>query len=642
MTKPSDDTSPRWPTPLLSVALGLIIGLLTGLVEGVFIQRLGAGFTAFAVVFYALCGAILALLAFLFLNLFARLAFTDSSRPRLFSQRGLPYLVASLIVLLVLLVESGNQLNRALKGSIRSVTGLAADALLLVGCVLVTILVYRALIALPSALSSGGRRLTRFLLLSSLAVIVICISYLAVQSGKEASQVERPNIILISLDALRPDHLSCYGYDLETSPNLDRVASEGVLFEWAYAQSPGSTGSHASMLTGLYPLTHGAYNNSFVLQDTVTTLAEIYKKEGYATAAFIDNFFISARFGFDQGFDCFVDQGMAQVLESAPVSVMRRGLVFVQVIQRILTGPGEPNEYSITDALSWISSNHNRNFFLFLHIMDAHEPYAPPDRLKRIFYREPLSSYSELIDDDADLRRRAKNLSAGEVEQLIALYDGEIAFLDEKIGRLFDQLDELGIDDNTVVVITADHGEMLYEKDKVLGHGFLYHLCLRVPLIFWYPEVLPEGKRITEVVEMIDLTKTLFDLTGVEYDPAWGPEQAESMWPELIQGNRSSDGLAYSFEGVTEVEGYALTTRQWELRWHGNNPRELYHIATDPGESMDLAHHHPELVDELSRKLIAMVSQTREETLVLKSEKRDLNDFDKETEERLRSLGYIE
>ena len=315
-------------------------------------------------------------------------------------------------------------------------------------------------------------------------------------------------MILISVDTLRQDHLGCYGYGRDTSPNLDRFAREdAVVFESACAQAPYTLTSHMSMLTGLYPEAHGVLNpvadddsgRTSRLPDGVTTLAEALHEAGFVTEAFTDGIFLNRKYGFDQGFDRYRDK--------------RNPL------------PEENGFRKYRKALhAWIRAHGDRDFFLFIHTYDTHAPYVPPPSYRSKFRGAPPArdlpsgslEYGALLGCHSllDLDQYVN------LQDVVDVYDGCIAFVDHEIGRLFALLREMGLWEDALIVFTSDHGESFMENGLMIGHG----LCAtneetRVPLLIKFPGSPYGGRRVDHVVESVDIMPTVLSCLGISVPP---------------------------------------------------------------------------------------------------------------------------
>ncbi len=391
-------------------------------------------------------------------------------------------------------------------------------------------------------------------------------------------------VVLISIDTCRADHLSCYGYPRKTTPSIDAIAEEGVLFENVVSPVPLTLPAHSSMLTGTIPSYHGVHDNEgYKLGQSHITLAEVLAREGFSTGAIISAFVMDSQFGLDQGFESYNDE-FEEEMENSVIG-QRRG--------------GEVSRF----AMDWLSEHKDERFFLFLHYYDPHSRYEPPEPF--------FSSYRG------------------------NLYAGEIAYADYCVGQVVEKLKELGLYDSSLIIITSDHGEMLGEH-KELTHGyFIYQSAIKVPLVIRLPG-RKEPQRIKDLVGLVDIVPTICGLLGLEVPPdiqgrdisglLRGKEPSEqdryiyceSMYPTRYRGN--------SLLGViTERWKYIQTTRP-----------ELYDLRSDPGETNNLIKRQPQQAYVLQRRLKKMLEQT-----LGKSEDDSRIVLDEQGRRRLESLGYI-
>lgn len=421
------------------------------------------------------------------------------------------------------------------------------------------------------------------------AVIVVVaaaaiIAIYAQRGGREN------NVLLISVDTLRPDRLGCYGYGKGTSSNVDRFASGAVVFEDAMTSAPLTLPSHASMLTGLYPLSHGIKDNgTFSLAPEYITAAEVFRNAGYWTAAVTGAFVLDSRYGLNQGFDVYDDD----------MSGGRQLSAF---------GYSERTADAVTDAaLGWLRQA-PEPFFAFLHYYDPHTPYKAPVEFSA---RYPLSAY-----------------------------DAEVAFTDSEIGRLLDELDNLGLTERTLIVLVSDHGEGLGEHDEAT-HGYLvYEPTLRVPFIMRFPETSKmkeqemRGRRVEFPVRLIDLMPTLLDAAGLEAEARM---DGRSVMP-LIKGETLRPEFSY-FETLYPYFAYRWCplrgVRFGEWKYIRGPEEELYNLRQDPGERNNLAGAESERMLELNKAL--------RELMRLEAEARPAGQSEMTAEEmrRLAALGYI-
>ncbi|MCJ7643243.1 MAG: sulfatase-like hydrolase/transferase, partial [Candidatus Aminicenantes bacterium] len=341
------------------------------------------------------------------------------------------------------------------------------------------------------------------------------------------------NILLITLDTTRADHLGCYGYKPAKTPNLDRLAQEGIRFARVYCPAPLTLPSHASIMTGLYPVTHGVRNNGHDLPSGIRTLAEILKGRSYSTAAFVSSFSMDSRFGLDRGFDVYDDTFQSESPFKTQNAERRAKETFARFSR-------------------WLEINGKDKFFGWVHYYDPHLPYDPPSPSKEEFEKDP--------------------------------YDGEIAYMDRYVGAVLERLKELGILERTLVVIAGDHGEGLGDKVET-GHGiFLYEETLRVPLILYNPAVFPRSQVIESQVRLVDVAPTILEIIGLKNEAAGMTGQSLVPW---LRGKSRKDldslvETVYPRENFGWSELVGLVSGRWK---YIQSPRsELYDVKNDPGE----------------------------------------------------------
>jgi arylsulfatase A-like enzyme len=322
------------------------------------------------------------------------------------------------------------------------------------------------------------------------------------------------NVILISLDTLRADHLGVYGYDKPTSPSLDALAARGAVFLDAVAVSPWTLPSHATMLTGLYPLHHGARSYHTRLSDSVPSLAEIFSHAGFETAAVVSSQFIDRTSGLDRGFAVYH---------------------YVQEFSQPASGPKRPRNPGALvsqEALRWLSQRSDRPFFLFLHYYDAHSNYAPKRKYRRAFVtpgeRSPINGTTLQLMQVLSGKR---TLSESDLERLIALYDAEIRQLDDEIQKLLNALDESGLRESTLILVTSDHGEEFMEHGGVLHARTYYTEVISVPFLMAGPGV-PQAWRGELPISHIDVAPTLLSLAGLAVPKEMAGIDLSRLWRE--------------------------------------------------------------------------------------------------------------
>ncbi len=437
----------------------------------------------------------------------------------------------------------------------------------------------------------------------------------------EPAERKAPNLLLIVIDTLRADRLSCYGYDASTSPRIDRFAEGAVRFENAIPQCSWTLPSVASILSSRYPAEiQVQWGRNYAIPADVRMPAEVLREDGFSTACVFGNGILDIEWGFERGFDMFT---LANGLELTADEITDR-------------------------ALDWLDTHRDDRFFLYLHYIDPHDGYEPP-AAKNPFVRGekdavPATRIDDLFTGKAELE------GPEELEQIRRLYDGEVFFADREIGRVLDRLDRSGLAEDTIVVMTSDHGEELLEHGG-WRHGLnLYAEQARVPLLIRYPDGRFAGRVIDSTVELLDVMPTLLDAAGLLEDDA--PYSGRSLMP-LLEG-KEQRGPAFAETRANGPRRLAVTDGTWKLiRFDKDEPyrrpsdtlyqriirdyeaTELYEIRQDPTEHTNRADAEPAHVERLGALLDEFVERTRANASV------SPQGMDRETRERLRRLGYI-
>jgi len=457
----------------------------------------------------------------------------------------------------------------------------------------------------------------------------------------------KPNVIIITMDTTRYDHLSCYGYDKKTTPNLDRFAEEGLLFEKASSVSSWTLPAHASIFTGLYPSRHGVYpENNVKLDNRHITLAEILSLNGYKTAGFIGGYFCSSFFGIAQGFN-YYDENLINVpaeIKSFSLSKFfhrlfkikndffeRKGLMGKRIAPQI--------NHS---ALKWLKKNNQTPFFLFLNYFDPHHPYLPLDSAQIRTPMETKIKNDNYINWEYKLIRtilRGEHiLQKKEKEFLISRYDAEIKQMDKGIGKLFQFLKDNELWDNTLIIVTADHGESFGEHGLMIHTPAIYEELVRVPLIVKYPLASNKTGRSTSRISLVDIMPEVLTVAGIKL-----PMQIQGV--PFSQKNRSviverykSNDWAWTAHPFGERSLRAFYDKEFKLIWSSNKKHELYNLQEDPFELHNLKDQMPNKVLEMEKKLNLYTDQPATEDEFQKKS----YVLDRETEEALKALGYIQ
>ncbi|MEJ5246431.1 MAG: sulfatase [Caldilinea sp.] len=417
-----------------------------------------------------------------------------------------------------------------------------------------------------------------------------------------ARRNRKPNIILLGIDSLRRDHMSCYGYHRLTTPHIDRFAQEGVLFEQTFSAHIPTTSAYASMLTGLdvFSTQVVALRHKGPLRPEVKTLAEILREEGYNTTCvgFTGN--PSSR-----GFDKYLDYpAWGSWNEGRSPKAQKLNEVALPELER-LARKREP-------------------FFLFLRHMDPHAPYLPPEPFERMFYHgdecdkrnksmEPVMAFKPFRDFFASWMPPGIT----DKDYVIAQYDGAIAYMDAAIRSIFTAIESLGLTENTIVVVNGDHGETLYDHECYFDHHGLYEPTLIVPLIIRYPGKLPAGRRVSGYNQHKDLVPTLLELAGIRREDL--RFDGRSLLP-MVRGEVASHESEFYITECTWMRKHGWRTPNWKLivalepDFHFKPPVELYNLFEDPEESVNLAETQPEIVAELERRMHAWIAKREAET----------------------------
>jgi arylsulfatase A-like enzyme len=413
----------------------------------------------------------------------------------------------------------------------------------------------------------------------------------------------------VSVDTLRPDHLGCYGYPRPTSPAADALAREGTLFEDVTSPSPWTLPAHASLLTGLYPSRHGLKAHDRHLPTRLSTLASILGKRGFLTAAVVNSHNLSPRFGLDRGFQEFL---------YVEEDVRRR----------------EPTRRIVDQALEWLGRHRDRRMFLFVHTYDVHSDYASLPEHEREFvapYRGPADGTTEQLIAHREGRQK---LSVGDAPHLIDLYDAGIRQWDDELGRLTAFLRTQGMLDETLLVLTSDHGEEFLERGGVLHGRTQYQEVVRVPLILRGAGV-PAGGRVEAPVSLLDVPATILARLGEPVPDGWDGSDLTPLFsePDGRLGQRTLYGEADHNNEENDVTR-AVRRREHKLHFHRlTGEVRLYDLAADPGERTDLAGARPTIVAELRGHL--------QRFLELRPPETGRVELTPEETERLRSLGYV-
>ena len=410
-----------------------------------------------------------------------------------------------------------------------------------------------------------------------------------------------PNILLIGIDSLRADHMSCYGYPKLTTPHIDRFAQQGTLFERTYSAYIPTTSGYGAMLTGM-----DVFNTQMIalrhqgdLRAEVRTLPEVLRDAGYNTTCvgFTGN-------PASRGFDTYLDfPGWGTWDEGRSPKAQNLNAVTIPELERL--------------------SKQKEPFFLFLRHMDPHAPYLPPAPFERMFYHgnetnprnhsmDPVMKFKPFRDFFATWMPP----KIADKDYVIAQYDGAVAYMDAAIQTILNAVDSLKLDNNTIVVLNSDHGETLYDHECYFDHHGIYDQTLHVPLIIRYPRSVPLGKRLGGYNRHQDLMPTLLELAGLETDIAFDGQSLMRM----VAGDVASNVCEFYITECTWMRKHGWRTPEWKLiealepDFHFKPRVELYNLVEDPGENHNLAETEPEVVAFLHQRMERWIAQREAET----------------------------
>ena len=413
----------------------------------------------------------------------------------------------------------------------------------------------------------------------------LLIAILLISASAAAVANPAPNVVVITIDTLRPDHLGCYGDKQIRTPNIDSLATDGTRFERAYTSVPVTLPSHTVIFTGTYPMLSGMHDFAAnKLNPSQPTLASVLKERGYTTGAVIGSAVLDSRFGLNRGFDFYYDHFDFSRLQESNLDEMER--------------PGN----AVADvALDWLAKNDQKKFFLWMHLYDPHYPYRPP------------APYS--------------------VEYKDRPYDGEIAFADAQVGRLMRFLKDKGLYKNTVIVLTGDHGESLGEHGEKTHGFFIYNATLHVPLIFHLPGA-STAKTVPELVNLADLMPTILNVLKIGVP---SQVQGQNLLPLMTEKENESRSLyAETFLPRLHFNWSELRSVETANYHFIDAPKpELYDLSKDPGETQNLYTQKKAVAEEMRAKLSALIRRYS-----AGQELAEKTGLDPALMERLKSLGY--
>ncbi len=458
----------------------------------------------------------------------------------------------------------------------------------------------------------------------------------------------QPNVLFVVMDTVRADHLSLYGYERDTSPNLKKLGVDSVVYTHAQSPSDMTLTSHASMFTGLYATWHGAFcqppdaSHGRVLNQGVPTLAETLAAKGYSTLGVAANLYLRADFGLQRGFQSF------QIPRPVPILGADESWYFLRIGMRKLMNPlvdttqfdrlftrGDDVNQGVYDL---ISTKGRAPFFAFANYMDAHFPYIPPAPYDRLFPGKNDKLVQADLEEAEDRVMHGEPLRVMERDHLLSQYDGGIAYTDAQIGKLIEWLKERDLYDNTMIVVTSDHGDAFGEKSLVLHGNSVYQNLLHVALMIKYPKKASIGI-VNDPVSLIDIAPTILTALGI---PADSRMQGRNLLSKAAGPKRElfSESFPCPVPHPPECPGSGCTSRAvlawpYKLVTSSSGKYEVYDISVDPKETHDLSATQEAVAVELGATLKTW-------TKSMPARPKQQLKLDGDAVQRLKSLGYVQ
>ena len=453
------------------------------------------------------------------------------------------------------------------------------------------------------------------------------------RSAPSKATAQAPNVLLISIDTLRPDHLGCYGYPRDTSPQLDRLAAEGVLFENHISSTSWTLPAHAALFTSLADSVHGCTDTDKKLHHSIVTLAERFGAGDYATVGFFSGPYLHPAFGLDQGFKQYKNcTSYAQSIDTRPAQQWAMDRQVMRASHRDITNP---TVYSAVKK--WLDDHGHTKFFMFVHMWDVHFDFIPPPPYDTMFdpgYTGTITGTDFFFDNTINA-----NMPARDLEHLIALYDGEIRWTDYHLGLIIAELKRHGLLDRTIVAITSDHGTEFFEHGYKAHRMTLYDEVIRIPLVIRYPPGMPAGVRIHTQTHIVDVGPTLLELAGL-------PPTSEIMGHSLVPVARQQP-IDFENLGISELFSVGRRMRTMRtLTWKftddmAQDKRYCIDLVNDPGEQRP----HHDLNTKWGQDLLAHYQTATQELEGWRSRVSSVPgqpDVPDDVRRQLESLGYID
>lgn len=449
------------------------------------------------------------------------------------------------------------------------------------------------------------------------------------------------DVLLVTVDSLRADHVSCFGYDRETTPVIDEFATDSHTFTQTFAHACSTRPSFPSILSSSHALMHGGFE---MMTDGRTMVAEVFDDAGYHTGGFHSNLYLSADFGYDRGFDTFYDSKTdpgftARLRQLVKDTLDDDGFLYNLLASAFDTaerraginiGSAYDTATEITDrALEWVDNNSGDGpRFLWVHYMDVHHPYVPPAEYQRLFRDAPISE-SRSIQLRRKMIEEPKSVTDDELDDIIDLYDAEIRYTDDEIGRLIDEV-RAAWGDDPLIAITADHGEEFLEHGQFSHYTHFHDEVMHVPLFI---SGVPGSGEHDDIVGLQDVPATLLDYAGLDLPDSF---QGWSL-KRIIEGEEWPREYVIGDWSDRESESrYAYRDTEWKFVRRGSG-EELYYLPDDPGEHTNVIDEYPNVAEHLSGMI-----DDHEQAIAATTDKQVTVDMDEDVKDRLRDLGYKE
>ncbi len=458
--------------------------------------------------------------------------------------------------------------------------------------------------------------------------------------------MNRTNVIIIVLDTMRAKDMSCYGYDRITTPNITDFGNDSIFYGNAFSPAIWTVPSHASLFTGTYPSVHGALNLHRYLDEKLMTLAEVLGLSGYDTLSFSNNGFISIKdFGLSRGF---------KISEGQPYPKRKISRVMPNFVKwakgAIDCGAGVTNNY----VKSFINRREktDKPFFMFLNYMEAHAPYKNiPKNYLKLFVDQAAKQRVKMVNQDRQkYLTRSINMNEEDFMLLRMLYNAQISYLDYKISELLDFFKQNDIYDNSLILLTSDHGDMIGEHNLMHHSYCIYDELIKIPMILKLPDTINQGKKIDNQVSLMNVPATIMEILGIKNETFLNQVQEKSLpikndaveythvFSECERPKNEFINTYPDFDfSVYDKHFLTVRSKQYKYIWASDKKHELYNIQNDPNEQFNLISEKAELAKNLEEKLFLWYDSFEK----VNGEKEKDMDLDENVKEKLKALGYF-